>query len=232
MGLVYNLEEIEISNVPSDSSQDFLDEMGTNLVSRLTLNTQYDTRDNKYTPTKGLVTGFSIENAGGFIGGDKDFLKFYSYTSFYHSLLDNVVLELKGRGGVAGAYGDTKETPVYERFYAGGARTIRGYSERSVGPRDSAGHSLGGDAMILGNAEVTFPIFKKMIKGAVFYDVGNVTADIGDIFGDFGYKQAAGLGVRVKTPIGPLKLDYGYPLSDNHEDAKEGQFWFSVSHGF
>ncbi|MCK5451596.1 MAG: outer membrane protein assembly factor BamA, partial [Candidatus Omnitrophica bacterium] len=224
MGLVYNLEEIEISNVPSDSSQDFLDEMGTNLVSRLTLNTQYDTRDNKYTPTKGLVTGFSIENAGGFIGGDKDFLKFYSYTSFYHSLLDNVVLELKGRGGVAGAYGDTKETPVYERFYAGGARTIRGYSERSVGPRDSAGHSLGGDAMILGNAEVTFPIFKKMIKGAVFYDVGNVTADIGDIFGDFGYKQAAGLGVRVKTPIGPLKLDYGYPLSDNHEDAKEGQF--------
>ena len=53
-----------------------------------------------------------------------------------------------------------------------------------------------------------------------------------DLFTNTQYKQAAGLGVRVKTPIGPLKLDWGYPLTDNHGDKKEGQFWFSVSHGF
>ena len=88
-----------------------------------------------------------------------------------------------------------------------------------------------------------FPLLKNIIKGAVFYDVGNVWSSVEDIFTSddevqggakhsSGFKQGAGVGVRVKTPIGPLKLDYGYPLSDNFEDEKEGQFYFSVSHGF
>jgi len=83
----------------------------------------------------------------------------------------------------------------------------------------------------LGTAEITFPVYEKLIKGAVFFDTGNVWADFGDFF-DGGLKSGAGIGVRVKTPIGPLKLDWGYPLNDNHDDKKEGQFYFSVSHGW
>ncbi len=231
-GLIYNLEEVKISNIPDDASQDLRDEAGDNMLSRLTWNLQYDTRDNKYSPTKGWIAGMSLENAGGFIGGSKDFVKGYLHTSFYYSILESLVLEIKGRTGMAAPYASTDKVPIYERFFAGGATTIRGYKQRAVGPRDSRNNVLGGDAMIIGNAELTFPIWKKLMKGAVFYDVGNVMRDAEELFTNTSYKQAAGIGIRVKTPIGPLKLDYGYPLSDNHGDKKEGQFWFSVSHGF
>jgi len=232
-GLVYNLEEVKISNIEDNATEDLRKEEGKNWISKLTGSVNYDTRDNKFSPTRGLVTGVSVTDAGGFLGGDKDFVKGYWYGQVYYSVIERVVLELKGRTGMVENYGDSDEVPIYERFFAGGATTIRGYKQRGVGPRDRGTNTaLGGEAMAIANAEVVFPLFQQIIKGAVFYDVGNVWADATDIFSTGGYKQAAGVGVRVKTPIGPFKLDYGYPLSDNYDDKKEGQFWFSVSHGF
>jgi outer membrane protein insertion porin family len=232
-GLVYNLEEVKISNIPDNATEDLRREEGTNWISRLTWNTALDKRDSKYSPTKGYYFRLSLENAGGFLAGDKDFLKGWTTTSFYYSILDKLVLELKGRTGLAEAYGDSDEVPIYERFFAGGAQTIRGYKERAVGPRDRGTNAaLGGEAMVIGNAEVNFPIFQKIVKGAVFYDIGNVWEEYNDVFNTSGYKQGVGAGVRVKTPIGPLKLDWGYPLNKNHDDKREGRFYFSVSHGF
>jgi outer membrane protein insertion porin family len=237
-GLIYTMEQVEISNIPGDATDALKREDGTNLISRITWNLDYDVRDNKYSPTKGFVTGTSLENAGGFIGGDKDFVKMYGYISYYHTLIEKFVLELKLRGGGVQNYGNSDEVPIYERFFAGGANTIRGYRQRGVGPRDRGTNTaLGGEAMAIFNAEVTFPIYEKLIKGAVFYDIGNVweEASLEELTGskdDTGFKMGAGIGVRVKTPIGPIKLDYGYPLSDNYDDKKEGQFYFSVTHGF
>ncbi|RKY42366.1 MAG: outer membrane protein assembly factor BamA [Candidatus Makaraimicrobium thalassicum] len=232
-GIVYNLEEVKISDIPDNATTALRKEEGKNMISRLTWSLKHDTRDNVYSPTKGWISGVSLENAGGFIGGDKDFVKGYLHASFYYSILENIVLELKGRSGLVESYGDSKEVPIYERFFAGGATTIRGYGQRSVGPRDRGTNTaLGGEATVIGNAEVVFPIFKKLIKGAVFCDAGNVMEKSRDLFSGTGYKMGAGVGVRVKTPIGPVKLDYGYPLSDNYDDKKEGQFYFSVSHGF
>ncbi|MBF0253027.1 MAG: outer membrane protein assembly factor BamA [Candidatus Omnitrophica bacterium] len=244
MGLVYNLEEIKISNMPDNASNALLKEVGTNVVSKLTWNTNYDKRDNKFSPTKGYFLGSSLENAGGFIGGDKDFVKGTGTAKTYYSIIDNVVLELKGFMGLADNYGKSDELPIYERFFAGGATTIRGYEQRAVGPRDTGSdEAIGGEAIVTGNAEINFPIYKNIVKGAVFYDVGNVWASVSDVFANTdneisgakyssGFKQGAGIGVRVKTPIGPVKLDYGYPLSDNYDDKKEGQFYFSISSGF
>ena len=232
-GLVYNLEEVKISNIPENATEDLRKELGENWLSRLTWSINYDTRDNKYSPTKGFLTGVSLENAGGVIGGDKDFVKGYLHGSYYHSIIENIVLELKGRSGMVQNYGDSDEVPIYERFFAGGATTIRGYKQRGVGPRDRGTNTaLGGEAMVIGNVEVVFPVYKNLIKGAVFYDVGNVWADATDIFSTSGYRAGTGIGVRVKTPIGPVKLDYGYPLNKNFDDKKEGQFYFTVSHGF
>ncbi|MBD3427212.1 MAG: outer membrane protein assembly factor BamA [Candidatus Omnitrophica bacterium] len=234
-GLIYNLEEVKISNVDSNATNALRRELGENWLSRLTWNTSYDIRDNKYSPTKGLVATLSLENAGGFLGGDKDFVKGYGSISWYHSIIEQVVLELRLRGGGVEPYGDSDEVPIYERFFAGGATTIRGYKQRGVGPRDKGTNAaLGGRALLIGNAEVTFPIWKNLVKGAVFYDIGNVWEkfDFSGTKDDTGFKSGTGVGVRVKTPIGPVKLDYGFPLSDNYDDKKEGQFYFSVSHGF
>ena len=234
-GLVYNLEEVKISNIPDNATVALRRELGTNWLSRLTWNTSYDTRDNKYSPTKGWIGTIALENAGGFLGGDKDFVKGYGSLSWYHSIIEKVVLELRLRGGGVEPYGDSDEVPIYERFFAGGATTIRGYKQRGVGPRDRGTNSaIGGRAMLIGNAEVTFPLWKNIIKGAVFYDIGNVWEkfDFSGTKDDTGFKSGAGIGVRVKTPIGPVKLDYGYPLSDNYDDKKNGEFYFSVTHGF
>jgi len=101
-----------------------------------------------------------------------------------------------------------------------------------VGPRDpGSGAAIGGKSVVLAGTELTFPVFKNLLKGAVFYDVGNVWPKYTEIF-QGGYKQGAGVGVRVKTPIGPIKLDYGWPLNRNYQDERKGEFYFSVSHGF
>ncbi|MDD4013567.1 MAG: outer membrane protein assembly factor, partial [Candidatus Omnitrophica bacterium] len=232
-GLNYNLEEVKISNPPDDATQDLIKEVGSNWISKITWNIQFDKRDNKFSPTKGFVTSLALENAGGMIGGDKDFVKGFWSGSYYHSFFEIFVLELQGRTGLAENYGKSDDVPIYERFFAGGATTIRGYKQRAVGPRDPGSNvSLGGEAMVIGNAEVTFPIFKNILKGAVFYDIGNVHESAKDILKMKDYKAGVGVGLRIKTPIGPVKLDYGYPLNENQGDKKEGEFYFSVSHGF
>lgn len=230
--LMYKLENVDISDIPGGATQDLRDEAGENWLSRLILGVNFDNRDNIFSPTQGFVAGTRLENTGGFLGGDKDFLKGYFWTSVYYSPIEKIVIELKGRAGLANPYASTDKIPIYERFYAGGSNTIRGYGERKVGPRDTASSTpIGGESTLVGNMELSFPIYEKVIKGALFYDVGSVWGDIED-FGQGDYKQGVGVGVRVKTPIGPLRLDWGYPLNDNHGDAEKGQFYFSVSHGF
>jgi outer membrane protein insertion porin family len=154
--------------------------------------------------------------------------------AYYYTFMEKLTIELKGRGGLARPYGDSDYVPVYERFFAGGANTIRGYKERRVGPRDPGNNDpVGGESIAVANAELTFPIYEKVIKGAVFYDVGNVWADAGDFLIGGNYKAGAGVGVRVKTPLGPVRVDWGYPLVDNYdEDKGYGEFYFSMSRGF
>jgi outer membrane protein insertion porin family len=81
------------------------------------------------------------------------------------------------------------------------------------------------------NVEETFPIFPEIIKGAIFFDTGNVYEKIED-FGDGSVYSGVGAGVRIKTPIGPVKLDAGYPLDDVEGESKKLRFYFNISQGF
>jgi len=230
--IMYKLENVNITDLSDDATEDLVEERGENWISAATLGMAYDTRDNIYSPKRGFLTQLVLENAGGPIGFDKDFWKIFFLASYYYTFFEKFVLELKGRTGIADAYWNSDNVPIYERFYVGGAYTVRGYRERRIGPRDSGSNApIGGETMAVGNAEVTFPIYEKIIKGAVFYDVGNCWARYEDYFKG-GLKSGVGAGIRVKTPIGPLKLDCGYPLSDNHDDEKKLEWYFSVSHGF
>lgn len=231
-GLSYKLEEVTIENFVDNVSAALRDEEGTNLVSTIGLSSTHDTRDSVFTPTKGWILSNSVDLAGGPLGADKDFYRFSVRGSYYVPLKWNSVLELRMRTGVVNEYGDSSTVPIFERFFAGGSRTIRGYEERKVGPLDaSTGDPVGGESMVVGNIEYTVPVIE-FIKIAAFFDVGNVWADLED-FGQGDYKSGAGMGLRIKTPIGPVNLDYGYPLNDEPgEDGRSGKFYFSVSRGF
>lgn len=231
--LRYKLEQVRIGSVIENASQDLKDEEGTNNISSLLFQLTQDTRDNVFNPTRGYVLSGSIEDAGGIFYGDKDFIKGMATAVYYHAFFERFVLELKGRAGLENAYGDSDEVPIYERFFAGGPDTIRGYKVRKVGPRDpGSDEPIGGEALLIGNAEITFPIFEKILKGAVFYDVGNVWRRAEDFAVGGNYRSGVGVGLRIKTPIGPVSLDYGYPLVSNYNDKREGEFYFQMSRGF
>jgi outer membrane protein insertion porin family len=142
---------------------------------------------------------------------------------------------LKLRSGIISSYGDSDRVPIYERFFAGGTYTVRGYKERDVGPKDVSGDAVGGGSLAVGNAELVFSIVENL-KGALFIDAGNVwsSPDSSPKGGTAtrGIKVGCGLGVRVKTPIGPVKLDYGFPVNPDDGQDDGGRFHFSMSRSF
>ncbi|MEW5894285.1 MAG: outer membrane protein assembly factor BamA [Candidatus Omnitrophota bacterium] len=232
-GIYYRLENIKIDNFEDDVSSEILREEGENNLSVVGLTLTRDERDNVFNPTKGLYLNGGVDVAGGPFAGDKDFYRLTSQATYYVPLkYYKSVLEFGLRTGVMNDYGSSDFVPIFERFFAGGSRSIRGYDERKVGPLDPVTNDpIGGESMIVGNIELTVPVFEFM-KLAAFYDTGNVWKDIEDI-GSTAFKSGVGMGLRFKTPIGPINLDYGYPLDDEPgEESRSGKFYFSVSRGF
>ncbi len=230
--MIYRNERIKIEDFDAGVSADLLAEQGENTVSSLGFGLTRDDRDSVINPTKGLYVNGFADFAGGVLSGDKDFYRFQPRASYYIPFKFNSVLELRLRGGFMQPYGDSEKVPIFERFFVGGARTIRGYDERKVGPIDSVTNDpIGGESLLVGNVEYVIPLID-FLKLAVFVDSGNVWADAED-FGSGDFKSGTGLGLRVKTPIGPVSVDYGYPLNDEPgEQSRSGKFYFNVSRGF
>lgn len=229
----YRYENIDISDVSSDASSDLKDEVGKNNVSSMDFGLGFDSRDNVFDTLNGDLFTASYLLAGGPFGGDKDFWKFFARASHYFPLWHNSMLEFRLRAGFADAYDNTIKVPIYERFFCGGADTVRGYRERKLGPVDSSSNDpLGGDSIFIGNIEYTYPVFD-FLKAALFYDTGNAWSKVGGIdLGDL--KSGFGVGVRLRTPIGPIRVDYGIPFDKEpgEERKRSGEFHFSVSQGF
>ncbi len=228
----YRLEKIKISDIDDSATADFKKEEGENNLNTWGLSATFDSRDNVFETHKGLVFYNSFECTGGPFGGDKDFTKFWNSTSYFLPMPKDAVIMLKVQSGLENPFGDSSEVPIYERFFAGGANTIRGYKERKVGPIDTVTDDpLGGEALFIGNLEYQYPLWK-YIRVVGFIDSGNVWSRTKD-FASGNFKTGVGLGLRVKTPLGPFKLDYGFPLKvEAGEEQRAGRLHFSFSRGF
>ena len=214
--VAYKYEDVEISDVDEAASSRIKREEGDFSTSSLKLGLVKDTRDNTIDPSSGYENSISLERAGGILGGDRDFTKSIGETSWYFRTFERwekLILNLRLKGGLVEEYDDTDYVPIYERFYLGGANTIRGYRHRDVGPKDEKGEPIGGEVFALFNAEYTCPLVRN-IKGAVFFDSGGVWEDTGHI-NSSDIKSGVGIGVRMLLPIGPIRLDYGYGI-DRH----------------
>jgi outer membrane protein insertion porin family len=208
------------------------DEEGTTGLSSGELSVSFDTRDNVFSTLRGIYFVNNFQLTGGIFGADKDFFKYTNRFSYYQPLINKSVLEARLRFGWESPFSDTNKVPIYERLFAGGANTIRGYHERKVGPIDPVTHDpIGGETMFVTNFEYTYPLID-FLKVAGFFDAGNVWKKNSEIFQDKLFKSI-GLGLRVKTPIGPVSVDYGWPLDvEPGEEGKEGRFHFNVSRSF
>lgn len=228
----YRLEAVRVSDVSDSASQALKDEVGDNSVSSVLLSFTRDTRDNVFNPGEGYFATTGARVAGSLLGGDRDFWQWTASGSvFYQPFVKTQVLEFRLRMGLTSAYDDSESVPIFERFFAGGADSIRGYKERRVGPKDSSTNDpVGGESMLVFNTEYTVPV-TDFLKAAAFYDVGNVWKDVND-WARQGFKSGVGAGVRVKTPFGPVKLDYGWPINPDKGERDTGRIHFSASRAF
>jgi outer membrane protein insertion porin family len=236
-GLSYQIYQTTISDVVEEASADLRAEQGRNTVSVVGTSMALDTRNNRFDPTRGYFIFTSADLAGGLVGADKDFYRLQAGAAHYWPHFDRFVFESRVRTGLVDAYGDADEVPIFERFFGGGSGTVRGFEERRVGPRDpSSNDPIGGEATVLMTAEEVMTIVKDergkpILKGSVFLDVGDVWRRVGDYAESL--KTGAGIGARVNTPIGPLRLDIGFPVSEPEDgEERRPRFHFNISRSF
>jgi outer membrane protein assembly complex protein YaeT len=190
------------------------------ILSGLGFGVDFFAADDLLDPTHGWTANASVEPVGEFLGGKFGFLRFIVEGRRYQRLPAGFLAALRARVGAADPIGGSGEIPLFERFYAGGINSVRGYGRRRVGPDRSFVHDepVGGRTLVEGSAEVVHPITEK-IGAAVFFDAGQISLKSYDFpVGDLQY--GTGVGARYKSPVGPLRLDLGFPLEPRRGDAR------------
>ncbi|TDB35966.1 MAG: outer membrane protein assembly factor BamA [Deltaproteobacteria bacterium] len=236
LGWAYGYDDTKMTDILlENTSQSILDSMSIETTSYVRLGISKDTR-NKFTDaSKGWLTNYSIKHAGGLLGGDSSFTKYEATSGWYYPLPWETTFHIKGAIGYV-VENEEKKLPVYEKFYLGGLNTIRGFDSGKVSPlelnTDGVTYSrVGGEKMWYSNVEWIFPIVKDIgLKGLVFFDLGNVytdseTWDVADL------RYSTGLGFRWLSPMGPLRLEWGYNL-DPKDGEQQGVWDFSIGGAF
>jgi outer membrane protein insertion porin family len=209
------------------ATQYIKDQAGERTISSLTFTLMRDTTNDAMFPSKGSKASLSVQQAGGPLGGNSHFTKYITHAAAYYPLFWDVVFCAKGRlGFLQNNDDDDSKIPIYERFVLGGITSLRGL--RYVGPTNpGTSDVIGGTRMLNFSLELVFPFIRDAgMKGVVFYDAGN-SWNSGIHLNDL--RQTAGVGLRWYSPIGPLRLEYGWVLDrGNLQDDATGRWEFTI----
>lgn len=180
-----------------------------------------------FNPDNGTFTAVAIHYSGLGFGSKYHFLRPTIDFRKYTGLTEWMVFAFKIKAGTIFSYDDDKVVPFEERFYSGGSSSIRGWGRAQLGPKDNNGIPIGGKSLLEANLELRYPIYS-ILSGVAFLDFGNVWRDqltysINEL------RYSSGLGLRVGTPIGPIRLDFAIPI---YEGAAQLQYFISVGHAF
>jgi outer membrane protein insertion porin family len=229
--LTYTLENVDINAEP-DASELILREEGKKTVGSLAGQLQRDSRDSYFMPTRGSLIVLAEEVGASWLASDEEFHKETLRTAFYVSPFEGHIVRFRGEIGSVEEFGGSEDVSIFERFFMGGPRTVRGFNYRDVGPKDENGEPIGGKSSLLLSVEYTFPLVDP-IRGAVFYDTGNVWSEAYDYsFSDL--RAGTGIGLRILIPVFggqfPFNIDYAWPIDrDQFVDSKPR---FDFSFGF
>jgi outer membrane protein insertion porin family len=218
--LKYEVLQANISHIEDDAAQLVKDSEGNTLASGITPRLVRNTIDNPINPTSGSKQSLSVELTG--LGGDERFYLFDFRHQLYYPVLP------RGHGDVTFAwrfdlgYGESfngDPLPLYRRFYGGGINSVRGYKNRRLTPKDENGADYGGAKQLINNLEFILPFVRSAgVQLVAFYDVGNVyddnqSLDLGEL------RQGYGFGFRWNSPMGPMRLEFGFPLDRQEGDS-------------
>ena len=222
--LSYNYDKSEIEDLADDASSEIKEWAGESVGHTLATVLRRDSRDRIFNPTEGSDNSITVKHAGAPFGGDIGFTKYIADSGWYFPLFWDTVGLLHGRTGYIheDAVG---EVPTWERFYLGGMNSVRGYSWREISPKDpDTGDEIGGEKMVQFNVEFIIPIVRKAgLMGVLFYDTGNAY-DNGEDIDLSDLRKSVGFGVRWYSPLGPMRLEYGYILeTDSRGDGEKGE---------
>jgi outer membrane protein insertion porin family len=217
------VEETEIlalaGTIPEFNVQQEIDK-GVQQTRSIGFNVTRNTTDRFIDPSRGGVQSASVEYAGGPLGGDSQFVKYFLNAKKFYPLTASTVFSWNVLWGHVVPTEGGAEVPLFERFFLGGPYSIRGFRSRELSPKDpNTGELIGGNKELIVNFEYLFPLVKEIsFKGVFFFDVGNTWAQGSWPFKDEGLWAAYGVGVRWYSPMGPLRFEWGWNI-----DRPEGQ---------
>jgi len=197
-------------------------------VARFTTSGLVDRRDDAFNPARGWFAASTLELSTPGLGSDLRFLKDFTQYLHFVPLGRGIVLAAAARVGLARTFGDEVLIPS-ERFYAGGANSVRGYREDALGAESAIGGAEGGSALLVLNGELRFPIYR-WLKGVGFVDIGNVYPKVSDI-SVTDLQVGVGAGARLDTPIGLIRIDLGIPANRRSFDPR-WRFHIGLGHAF
>jgi len=186
-----------------------------------------DHRDDPLDPHHGSYNSIDLGLAEHVIGSERNFMRFLGRNATYYRLTRNIVLARSTQFGEIYAFhagaDQLDAVPLPERFFGGGGSSNRGFPEEEAGPRDpETGFPIGGTAQLFNQTELRFPLIGENIGAVLFHDMGNTFTSLSDIsfrvhqrdLSDFNYMvHAVGIGLRYRTPVGPLRVDFAYSLN-------------------
>jgi len=227
----YGWDDTTLKDVKPSAAQVIQDSLAIKTTSAVKVGVSRDTRNRMYDASQGAQHIISTKYAGGPLGGDADFSKIEGSTSWYFPWRWDTNYHVKLAAGYVADNGEEK-LPVFERFYLGGLNSIRGFKNGHVSPRDAVTQEkIGGNKMWYSNFEYIFPLVKDAgLKGLIFFDAGNVY-NTGQDWQFDQIKKSVGYGFRWLSPMGPLRLEWGYNLDPIAGEAQSN--WdFSIGGSF
>jgi outer membrane protein assembly factor BamA/autotransporter translocation and assembly factor TamB len=209
-------------------------------VAPLTSTLTRDTRDDVLDATNGSFLSHAFSYSPDWLGADYAYIKYFGQYFRYIALqppkrkrFTNEMLRprLVYAGGVrlGLGHGFGNDVPLSERFLAGGSTTLRGFGQNVVGPIGTNGVPLGGEAMLVINNELRFPLIW-LFDGVTFVDIGNVYEHAND-FSFTDLRKSGGLGLRLRTPWFLVRVDYGVPF-DRRQGESKSRVFFSIGQAF
>ena len=205
---------------------------GNRTTSRISPSFIKDTRDDFLNTSTGSRHVVRFELAG--LGGAK-FTRMSFDNSFYWPIVGKLVGMAHFDISWADGYGDDK-LPIFERYYMGGPKSLRGYTIKDIGPKDSSGNPVGGNQSLLLNLELQYPVTKGL-RAFLFYDRGNLygggenTNTTSTTWDLANMRDSIGAGIRFISPFGPIGFSYGFKL-DQAPGEQDSEFHFSAGNSF